>query len=77
MASPDDGPILFIWFNWLPIVADQWLLPEGVWMATALDVAVLALQYLAPCVLYVLAYPLLKVAADFLRRSRHRNGLVR
>ena len=25
LASPDDGQFLFLWFNWLPTLAAQWL----------------------------------------------------
>ena len=40
IASPDDGPILFLWFNWLPTLAAEFFVLDG-WAALALDVMVL------------------------------------
>lgn len=76
LAGPDDGTALFLWFNWLPIWADQLFMLEG-WAALALDVTVLAVQYLA---LFAVAAGLrraVRVLFHFVRGPRHRAGLVR
>jgi hypothetical protein len=77
LASPDDGVILFLWFNWLPNVAAQWFV-LGDSAALALDVLVLAAQYLALfAVVWFLGRPAIKFVGDFARAHRHRSGLVR
>lgn len=70
LASPDDGAILFAWFNWLPILADQWLLLDGT-PALVLDVSILAAQYLA---VFVAAAPLLRPASQLLLGLRQRTS---
>lgn len=77
LASADDGPILFLWFNWLPTLAAQWFVLDD-WAALALDVLILAAQYLALfAVVGVLGRPAIKFVVDFARAHRHRSGLVR
>lgn len=72
-----NGTILFLWFNYLPTLAAQWF-ELADWAALALDVSVLAAQYLALfAVLGYLGRPTLKFVADFTRTHRHRSGLVR
>lgn len=77
LASPDNGPVLYAWFNWLPFLADQWLLPESASLALALDVSVLAVQYIALFAAVVALRPMGKALVDFLSAPRHRSGLVR
>lgn len=77
LAGADNGPILFLWFNWLPMLAAAWFELDD-WAALALDVMVLAVQYMALfAVAGYLGRPALKFVADFARAHRHRSGLVR
>ena len=76
MASPDDGLILWAWFNWLPTLAAQWSMTDSQPLALAVDVAVLTAQYLALFAVIGLLRPLAMLAADFVKGPRHRNGLV-
>lgn len=76
LSSPDDGPMLALWFNWLPTLAAQWF--EGPeWAELAVDVMVLAAQYLALFALLLLLPPLGRIARDFVCAHKHRSGLVR
>lgn len=76
LSGADDGPILALWFNWLPTLAAQWF--EGPeWAELALDVLVLAAQYLVLFAVLGLLRPLGTVAWHFIRAHRHRSGLVR
>lgn len=76
IASADDGLVLWLWFNWLPTLAALWLWTESPSLATAIDVSVLAAQYLV--LFYVIGRmrPLVNIATDFVRGPRHRRGLV-
>jgi hypothetical protein len=77
MESADDGLLLALWFNALPTMAAPWF-ELGPFGARALDVSILAAQYLA---LYAVLAPAVRPAArflaDFLSAPRHRSGLVR
>ena len=76
LSSPNDGRIVALWFTWLPTLAAQ--LFEGTeWAELALDVMVLAAQYLALFAVMGLLRPLGTVAWHFVRAHRHRSGLVR
>jgi hypothetical protein len=77
MASADNGTILFLWFNWLPTLAALWLDPQGEAAALALDVGVLAVQYLWLFILIADLGKLARIGADFLSGPKHRSGLVR
>jgi len=78
LASPDDGPILWTWFNWMPMRMDQWLMPAGEANALALDVGVLAAQYLLLFALVAGMRRAGRLVLDFVRAPRHRSsGLVR
>lgn len=59
LASPDDGPILWAWFNWMPMLLEVWLPQESEATALVLDVGVLATQYL---LLFALAWRACRVA---------------
>ena len=77
MASPDDGLIMWAWFNWLPTLAAQWTMTSSLAFALTVDVGVLTLQYLCLFSVIALLRPLVSIAADFISAPRHRRGLVR
>ncbi|MES2784710.1 MAG: hypothetical protein V4684_04545 [Pseudomonadota bacterium] len=77
LASPDDGQFLFLWFNWLPTLAAQWLSTSSAPLALTVDVFVLAAQYLALFAVAARVGPLATIAADFMSGPKHHTGLIR
>lgn len=77
VASPSDGPLLYAWFRWGPMLVDQWFLPQGDAAMLALAVLVLTLQYAALFAVFAGVRPALMVLHHFLGTPRHRSGLER
>jgi hypothetical protein len=77
LASADNGLLLHLWFNFLPEIAAQWIWTDNLPLALAVDVCVLAAQYLGLFAVVGRFRPLANIAADFIHGPRHRRGLVR
>lgn len=74
LRSASSG-LLHTWFMLLPSVVDQWLWPDGAMAMLALATLVLTFQYLTLFAMCAAIWPLSKVALDFVRPPRHRQGL--
>jgi hypothetical protein len=66
----------YIWFYWLPVYADQLLMPDGNVLTIGLAIAVYVVQYAMLLVVLKAAANTAQTFVDFLKPHKHRTGLI-